>query len=225
MSPSQTIESGLDTSDSPQSFADWFQLNSRLVGIGAVILVLAAAGAWYYMSSAQLKRANAERGLTQAKQSMAAGNAALAQSDLQKVVDKYQGTPSGGEAAMILAQMKYDQGKFEDGLKVLSGYRTRSSAGENLGPIMSLVGDGLVGTNKLDDAASAYGQAADATRRPGERALYRAQQARTLMLAGKNADARNLWLQIKDDTTAAGMRTEALIRLGEIEAKTAGQTP
>jgi predicted negative regulator of RcsB-dependent stress response len=223
--PQQTIESEpVSSTDSSLSVGEWFQVNSRWVGIGAIVAVAAAAGVWYYMSSAKLKRENAERGLTQAKQSFAAGNAALAQSDLQKVVERYKGTPAGGEAALVLAQMDYEQGKYAEGLAVLQPYATRSASGENLGPIMSLIGDGLNQTNKLADAADAFRQAADATSRPGERALYRAKQARALMAAGKDADARTIWQQLHDDPDAVAMHSEATIRLGELNAKPAGRS-
>ena len=222
--PQQTIDSGSASSDPSLSLAEWFQANSRYAGIGVIVLVAAAAGVWYYISSARLKRENAERGLTQAKQSMAAGNPALAASDLQKVVDRYKGTPAGAEAALLLAQNDYDQGKYAEGLAVLRPYSNQSASGESLGPVMSLVGDGLNMTNKPAAAADAFRQAAEATPRPGERALYKAKQARALMAAGKNADAQTIWQAIRDDPDAAAMHAEATIRLGELTARPAGRT-
>ena len=90
----QTVSSGIDERlqtkliaetvnelDGCQSFAEWMQANTRAVGIGAAVVVIAAAGYWFYLRSAEIKRSNAERGLNQAKQSLAAGNAGLAQSE------------------------------------------------------------------------------------------------------------------------------------------------
>jgi predicted negative regulator of RcsB-dependent stress response len=223
MTPQQTIDSEPVAPAGPSlTMAEWFQVNSRWVGVGAIVAVAAAAGIWYYMSSAKLKRENAERGLAQAKQSLAAGNAALAMSDLQKVVERYKSTPAGSEAALVLAQMDYDQGKYAEGLAVLHPYATRSASGENLGPIMSLIGDGLNETNKPGEAADAFRQAAEATPRPGERALYKAKQARALMTAGKDADARAVWQALRDDPDAGAMHSEAAIRLGELSVKPAG---
>src|SRR5437773_829343 len=102
MTPQQTIES---EPTKTQSFADWFAANSRIAYIGAGVVAAAAIGAWFYLRSGEIKRQNAERSLNQAKQSLAAGNIALAQSDLQKVVGRYQGTVSGAQAAMLLAQI------------------------------------------------------------------------------------------------------------------------
>src|SRR5258708_2869105 len=120
MTPQQTIES---EPTETQSFADWFQANSKAVSIGVGVIALGALGYWFYLRSAEIKRHNADRGLTQAKQSLSAGNQALAESDLKKVADRYKGTPAGAQAAMLLAQVLYDQGKPADGIKALEPFQ------------------------------------------------------------------------------------------------------
>src|SRR5947209_20622631 len=106
MTPQQTIE---DEGAPAQSFPAWIQANTKAVGIGAAIVVAAGLGYWLFLRSAEIKRLNAERGLNQAKQSMSAGNPGLAQSDLQKVATRYQGTPAGSQAAMLLAQLRSEE--------------------------------------------------------------------------------------------------------------------
>jgi outer membrane protein assembly factor BamD (BamD/ComL family) len=56
-----------------------------------------------------------------ARRSMEAGTCRLAQSDLQKVYNKYGSTAAGVQAAMLLAQIDYDQGKYQDGVNVPQG--------------------------------------------------------------------------------------------------------
>jgi predicted negative regulator of RcsB-dependent stress response len=219
MTPVQTF----DSDDTP-SFFDWIQRNSRLVGIGAALVAVAGAGWWFYLRSADIKRLNAERGLNQAKQSIAAGNPALATTDLQRVASRYKGTASGAQAAMLLAQLNYEQGKYAEGLQILTPYQTTGAAGENLPSIHSLVADGQLAQGKADDAAATYGKAAQATEMPGSRALFRAKQARALMLAGKNAEARTIWEELAKDPEAAVVANEANIRLGEILAQPAGKS-
>jgi len=90
---------------------EWLQVNSRIVTGGALVVVIAAAGYWFYTRSQQIKTVNAERSLMQAEQSLQSGNTALATSDLQKVVSRYKGTAAGTEAAMLLAQTDYNAGK------------------------------------------------------------------------------------------------------------------
>src|SRR2546428_3337202 len=94
------------------SFFDWIQANTRAVGIGATVVVVAGLGYWFYLRSTEIKQLNAERGLNLAKQSLSVGNTPLAESDLQRVATRYTGTTSGSQAAMLLAQLDYDQGKF-----------------------------------------------------------------------------------------------------------------
>ena len=219
MTPVQTIE----TDDTP-SFADWIQRNSRFVGMGAALVAVAGAGYWFYLRSADIKRQNAERGLNQAKQSLAAGNAALATTDLQRVATRYKGTASGAQAAMLLAQLSFQQGKFAEGVQALEPYRTAGAAGENLPAVLTLIGDGQLSQGKLDEAVTSYRSAAEATDLPGSRAILRAKQARALMAGGKNAEAKAIWEELARDPEAAVVQNEAAIRLGELAAQPAGKS-
>lgn len=206
------------------TFFDWIQANTRAVSIGAAVVVIGALGIWFYGRSGEIKRANAERGLNQAKQSMAAGNPALALNDLQRVAARYKGTPAGAQAAMLLAQMQFDQGKFAEGLQALEPYQTSSAAGPSLASIWSLTGDGLLASGQAAEAGAAYRKAADATKFPGERSVYQAKEARSLMAAGKNAEAKALWERLATDQDAIIIRNEAKMRLGELSAQAAGKS-
>jgi predicted negative regulator of RcsB-dependent stress response len=218
MSPQQTIET------EGWTFGDWIQANTRAITIAAALLAVGAAGYWFYVRSAEIKRLNAERGLNQAKQALSAGNAALAQTDLDRIATRYRGTPAGAQAALVLAQMKYDQGKVEEGLKVLEPYQTGGAAGPNLPSVLALSGDGQLASGKAPEAASTYQKAADATKLPGERAMYLAKAARALMASGKSAEARVIWERLATDPDALMLRNEAEIRLGELDAKPAGRS-
>lgn len=219
--PQQTIES---EPTKTQSFADWFQANSRVVYIGAGVVAVAAVASWFYLRSGEIKRQNAERSLNQAKQSLGAGNPALALSDLQKVVSRYKGTVSGAQAAMLLAQMNYDQGKYDEGLRTLAAYQSGSASGPALPAIWALTGDGQIQSGKAADASSSYQKAAEATALPGEKSLYLVKAARALSAAGKDADARKIWERLATDPKALAVRNEALVRLGELDAKPVGKS-
>jgi tetratricopeptide (TPR) repeat protein len=219
MTPVQTIE----TESTGLTFVDWLQRNTRLIGIGAAIVVVGGAGYWFYLRSGQIKRANAERQLNQAKQSIAAGNQALAQNDLQRVASRYKGTPAGAQAAMLLAQVEYSQGKWADGLRVLDGYTSESASGPNLAAVWSLSGDGQLAQSKTAEAAAAYLKAADATPRAGEKSVYSAKAARAFQAAGNVAEARAIWERLAADRDAP-VRSEALVRLGELSVRPAGRS-
>jgi len=207
-----------------EALLEWFQKNNRVVSIVAGVAAVVAVSTWFYMRSAEIKRANAERGLSQAKQSMSAGNAALATTDLQRVASRYVGTPGGVQAAMLLAQLSYDQAKHADGLKALEPYETASAAGAELGDVWSLVGDGQIAIGKGDDAVASYRKAVDATDFPGAKAVAKAKLARALMATGKDMEARALWEKLATDPDAAVVKSEAQIRLGELATKPAGKS-
>lgn len=202
------------------TFFDWIQANSRAVTIGASVVAVALLGGWFYVRSGELKRLNAERMLNQAKQSIAAGNAPLAQADLQRVASRYKGTPSGVQAALILAQMKYDEGKFAEGMQLLEPFRR--GADELQGTVLSLIADGQLASGQGAEAAETYKDAAAATTLVGEKTVYRSKAARALMAAGKTAEAKALWQELADDPDAELVHAEARIRLGELGVQTAG---
>ena len=217
--PVQTI---VTEGDGIQTFAEWIQRNSRLVAIGAALIVVGALGFWFYLRSGEIKRQNAERGLNQAKQSLAAGNAALAITDLERVATRYTGTPAGVQSAMLLAQLHYDQAKFDEGLQVLEPYQSERAAGANHAAVWALIADGQLAKGEADAAAASYRKAADATELTGAKALHLAKAARSLTAAGKTAEAITLWQTLLDDPQAVAVHNEAEVRLGELQAKAMG---
>jgi tetratricopeptide (TPR) repeat protein len=220
-SDSTGTRSGPD-SDRSLDLMDWLQVNSRMIGIGAAIVAVAAAGYWFYLRSQQIKTVNAERSLAQAEQSLQSGNTALAVSDLQRVVSRYKGTGAGTEAAMLLAQADYNAGKYQDGIKVLQD--VTGKAGGSEAAIQSLIGDGYSQMDKFPDAAKAYERAAGSAEYDTERAYYRAKAARTYTTAGNTADAKRLWSQLSTDEKAQSVAAEAKVRLAEMDAKRAGKS-
>ena len=208
--------------DEGWTFFDWLQANNRALTIGGAVVVVALLGGWFYMRSGELRLLNAERMLNQAKQSIAAGNVPLAQADLQRVATRYKSTPSGAQAAMILAQMQYDEGNYAEGLQTLNPFRT--GAGALQASVLSLIADGQLASGQAAEAADTYKNAAAATTMPGEKTVHRSKAARALMAAGKTNEARELWQELVDDPNAALVHAEARIRLGELGVKSAGGT-
>jgi predicted negative regulator of RcsB-dependent stress response len=206
-----------------QTFLDWTRVNGRLLATGAVVVAVAAAGYWFYMRSRQIQATNAERALLTAKQSMTAGNMPLAQKDLQNVYAKYSSTTAGVEAAMLLAQIDYDTGKFQDGISVLEKVVGSSAASGVESTIRSLEGDGYAQMKKLGEAGKAYEEAANSTKLETERAFQLAKAARAYTSAGDTAKARAIWTGLLNDKSAQSMSAEARVRLGELLAKPASR--
>jgi predicted negative regulator of RcsB-dependent stress response len=207
--------------DRAQTFFDWTRINARLLTAGAVVVVIAAAGYWFYLRSREIQAANAEKQLTTAKQSLSAGNLSLAQSDLQKVVSRYGSTSAGVEAAMTLAQMDYDARKYQDGLTILQKVSGSSAAAIVEPTIRSLEGDGYMQMGKAVEAAKQYEAAAEATSYETEKAFQRAKAARAYQAAGNVEKAKEIWTSLLNDPKAQSMVSEAKVRLGELMAKPA----
>lgn len=204
-----------------QTFLDWTRINSKALTAGAAVVVVAAAGFWFYQRSQQIQNANAERALMNAKQSLTAGNMPLAQTDLQNVFSRYPSTGAGVEAGMLLAQVDFDAGKPGDGITVLNKAYGSRAAGTEKPTILNLKGDGLAQQGKLTEAAQQYQAAADATAPGAEKAFYASKAARTYQSAGDTAKARELWTAILNDPKMQNVAAEARVRLGELTAQVA----
>ena len=207
--------------DRAQTFIDWTKINAKALFLGAAIIVVAALGYWFYARSKEIQAANAEKALMQAKQSMTAGNLALAQSDLQKVFSRWESTPAGVEAAMLLAQIDFDGGKYQDGLTKLQKVAGTGAAAASQSTIESLEGDGYAQMGKMGEAAKQYARAADDTPYEIEKAFQKAKAARAYQSAGDVAKSRAIWTDLATDPKGQTMAAEARIRLGELDAQAA----
>ena len=206
-----------------RNLMDWLQVNSRLLGIGAAVVLVALAGFWFYSRSRQIRTVNAERSLALAQQSLASGNTNLALSDLQKVATRYEGTAAGTEAATLLATQQYDQGKFQDGINVLK--KAADKAGPSRANVESLIGDGYSQLGKGVDAAKAYERAAEAAGPfESEKAYYRAKAARSYAAAGNVQEAKRVWGELAAQDKSPSIAAEAKVRLAELTARRAGKS-
>jgi predicted negative regulator of RcsB-dependent stress response len=203
-----------------ESFMDWFHVNSRWVGIGAVIVLAAIAGTWYSMRAKAIKLENADRQLLQAKQSVASGNVPLAESDLQKVADRYSGTTAGAEAGLMLGQLKLEKGDYQGAADYLKGLSGRLD-GPNAAAAKGLLGDAYSQLNKPAEAAAEYEAAASTSQMASEKAFYLARAGNAYMTANKNAEARKIWEALSKQTDNPSAAAEARVRLGAMTAQAA----
>jgi tetratricopeptide (TPR) repeat protein len=200
-----------------ESITEWLMLHRREVAWAVVALAVIISSFWFYQRSQSLKSQRAETAYFQARQSAAAGNLPLAVSDLQKVVNRYEGTNAGTQAALALAQALYDQKKFKEGVAVLK--KAEAKAPADFKPsIHVLEAAGYEELKNLVAAAEQYKLAADVTRFPVDKAEYQASAARDYTAAGKTAEAKAIWTQLSKDETGP-VAAEARVRLGELEAQ------
>jgi predicted negative regulator of RcsB-dependent stress response len=206
------------TSDRADNLMDWFQLHSRKVGYAALGIVVLAAGGWFYNRSQELKAERAERAYFQAQQSVMSGNLPLAESDLRKMIARYESTPAGMQARIVLAQVLYDQGKVQEGVNELTKAEDKIGGSKQFGSSVHLVlAGGLEQLKKHKEAGAQYEKAAAAARFDPDRERYEALAARAYLTGGDTAKARELWTKLGADSkgTVAG---EARVRLGELDA-------
>ncbi len=199
-----------------ETMTEWFMLHKREVTWAVVAIAIIGGGFWFYQRSQSIKGQRAETAYFRARQS-AAGNPALAVSDLQKVVTRYEGTSAGAQAALSLSQAFYDQKKYKEGIEALKMAESKAPA-EFKPSIHVLEASGYEDLKDFTAAAEHYKVAAEQTRFPTDKAQYQAAAARDYMAAGKIAEAKAIWTALGKDETSP-VAPEARVRLGELEAK------
>jgi predicted negative regulator of RcsB-dependent stress response len=201
--------------DAAESIAEWFQAHLREVAIGAILVLVVAAGTWLWRASAEKKAVNASQALGDAQRVFASGNLPLAQSDLQRLVQRYSGTNAALEGRLLLAQVYFQQDKVDEGLKVL---RDAGAGGPFESSIHSVLAGGLEQQGKSAEAAAEYLKAAETALDEDSKSTMKAEAARAFEAAGDSSRALQLWTELASDDTNP-MSGEARIRIGELEAK------
>ena len=198
--------------------SDWLQLHSRQVSWAVIGLVAVVGGGWFYTRSEALKAERAQNAYSAAEQSIASGNLPLAESDLRKMITRYDGTPAAMQGSLVLAQLLYEEGKYEDGIAELQKATPKLESSKDFGASAHLLlAAGYEQTRKFAQAASEYEAAAKAARFDADRQRYQSLAAEDYLMAGRKEDAKRIWTVLAADSkgTVAG---EARMRLGELEA-------
>ncbi|HUQ47770.1 MAG TPA: tetratricopeptide repeat protein [Gemmatimonadaceae bacterium] len=208
------MTSPLSQSDTTESMMDWFQLHSREVTWGSVAVIALVAGGWFYNRSQELKATRAETAYFAAQRSVVSGNLPLAESDLKKMIARYDGTPAATEGKLALAQVLYEQKKYQAGIDVLKG---GSKAGDYTSSVHAVMAGGYEQLKKFKEAGAEYQEAAKAARFDPDRQRYEALAANAYLAGGDSAKAKEIWTALGADSkgTVAG---EARVRLGELVA-------
>lgn len=207
-----------EPSDEPlDNFAHWVQTNGKSLGIGAVVLAIAGVAVWGIRASDAKKAANASTALYAAQAPLYENNIPVAQTALDEVATRYQGTTAGEQATLLLAQTYYDAGEFEQGIEKLEAARSGASAAFTAS-MEALMAAGYEGMFDFDKAAAEYASAANSAESKTERDGYRLMQARALVRANKTAEAEAIFEDLLADR-GSPYSQEAAVRLGEMQAK------
>jgi predicted negative regulator of RcsB-dependent stress response len=196
--------------------------NSR-AAILAIVGVAAVAGAVALYNWSKAKESvRADQALFDAQRTLGSGNLPQAQSELQKLATRYDGTSAAGQANILLAQVMYDQGKYADGLAILGKVQNEVDE-ENRPAVHALRAAGHEQVGKPAEAAAEYLKAAEASGFALDRANFQASAARAFMAAGNRAEALRLWTELARDPKGP-VAGEARVRLGELTAVPAGKS-
>ena len=196
--------------------AELLERHRRTLAYALIAVLLALAGYWLYARSKAIKEQRADAAYQAAVQSAAAGNLPLAQAELKKVAVRYAGTNGGAAAAMGLAKISYQQGKWQEGISALRA--TAERGGDMQYDARMLLGAGYEGLKQPAQAVRVYEDAAKVARFPADRFGALAMAARTAQLAGDRTTAIRLWSELLKDP-ASGYEAEARVRLGELQAQ------
>ncbi|MBC8085777.1 MAG: tetratricopeptide repeat protein [Phycisphaerae bacterium] len=202
-------------SDDPlENLTMWLQANSKplLIGLAGAVVVASGIFGYRYLNNAKVQEASAA--LYQAQVPLLQGNLPEAQAALQRVATRYNGTRSGEQASLLLAQALYDLKQHQGAITMLEKARGSASA-DTRSSFDAMIAAGYEGLGNLDKAAEFYGKAAAGVTFTQEKQQHKTAQARSLMLAGKLDDARKIFLELSEDSNSQYAQ-EARVRLGEI---------
>lgn len=214
-SPTASPERELDV----DAIKDWVvERKQPLMIAGAALVVVVAVGV-FWQQSTRLKNERADNAYGTAQAAYYQGNIPQAKSDLEKVPTRYPGTVGAAQATMLLAQIAYGEGKWDDGIKKLTEI-VGSVPPQFKSQVLETIAAGHADAKRYDQAADFYLKAADAAAFEADKAVYRADAARMYQAGGKAAEARKLWASLAVDRDSPVLN-EAKVRLGELDAKVA----
>ena len=203
--------------DDDESLAEFFVRYQRPIVIGALVIALGVGGWWMARRSSEIREAKADEALLAGESAFSVGNTQLAQLEFEKVVTRYAGTTAGTQAALLSAQLYYEEGKVDEATARLEAALTKAPRHLRAG-VLGLLAAGKAISGKPAEAAADYERAAAAAQFRQEREQFQMEAARLHVAAGNAAAARVLYTAIsgQEDSGHAG---EARLRLGEITTK------
>ena len=205
--------------DRGEAALEWLQEHSREAFWAGVAVIVIAGGIWFYRLSQAAQARNASVALDEAEQAIASQNMPLAQNDLEKLTRRYAGTPAGKVGLILLAQVHYQRGEYQQGVEALKPLTTSDDQFFTPGAL-SLAAAGLEQMKNYQQAADLYQKASAKSQFESDRAVNLSAAARNLVAAGKVEEAKALYLKLAADPEGFGS-AEARVRLGELTARPA----
>ena len=192
------------------------RINQKALIILGVALAVSALVVWMFVTSSRRKEAFANRELIRARAAAEQGNLPLAASELQKLIDTYQGTDAAVEAAISLNQVRLINGQTDLAVVSLRDFLAKNPAPKFIAPAQGMLAAGLEMAKQPADAAEAYRKAAEAADVDYLKAEYLVDAGRAYRNAGKVADAISAYKTVVTTYAETPSATEAKVRLAEL---------
>ncbi len=200
-----------------EDLGDTIQRYQRPVIIGAVVLAAGFGIGFLMRASSVKKETRGLEALAGAEAAYGSGDLVRAQEELSKVVARYSGTSAGTSAALLSAQLSFENGKVPEGLAVLDQAIGKAKSHQKAG-LLALRAGGKATAGQPAEAAKDYEAAAAAAQFRQEREQYQMSAARQYVAAGNIAAARKIYEDISGREDS-GHASEAHLRLGELTLK------
>jgi outer membrane protein assembly factor BamD (BamD/ComL family) len=194
----------------------WFRAHQKLVMTVAGAITVVALGTWLVMETRSRREVQAAVQLDQARSVAEAGNLPLAASQLQKIIETFDGTNAATEAVVTLNQVRMVNGQNELAVIGLQNYLKTNPAKVYRVPAQGLLGEALENAGRPVEAAEAYAGASADADVDYLKAQYLLFAARAYRNAGKQDDAAKALLTIIDKYPKTSSVTEAKVRLSEL---------
>ena len=155
--------------DATDSMTDWVRDRSRPIAVGVLAVVALGAGTLLWRNAANSKAQRAETAFFQAQAPIAQNDLTGAERELKSVAERFSGTAGGAQARLLLAQVYYDQGKYQAGIDALKAADAPAALKTSTKVLMA---GGFEGLAKHAEAAKLYEEARrveEAMRGPTER--------------------------------------------------------
>lgn len=198
---------------------EWIKRHRNPLIAAAAIVVAVGFSVWFFLTAQQRKEAFAAAELANSRAVAAAGNLALAASDLEQLVNSYGGTTAGEEAAILLAQIRLTEKQPDAAAAVIRRLIDAGPSSQFLAPAYGLLGNALDESGDLAGAAQAYLDASQAAWYDFLGAEYLLDAARMYEMLGDTTTAISTYRRIVSDYDKPGAQqsvVEARVRLSEL---------
>jgi outer membrane protein assembly factor BamD (BamD/ComL family) len=200
----------------PAKPTPWYRDRKRLALIGGVAILLIALLGWFIITSNRRKEEFAQRSLNQARTAAEAGNLPLASSELQRLIQTYEGTDAATEAVLTLNQVRMVNGQSELAVVGLREFLASDPEEEYLAPANGLLGAALENSKRYAEAGAAFERASATATVEYLKARYLVDAGRAYRSAEKNQEAIAAYRTVIQKYPESSSFTEAQVRLAEL---------